>query len=139
MTVPPPEKLDTQIVDLQRWLPFQLLTSLLRLGGGWFANHALQRTRPSRSGCNPCVPRAGSLSLGRSPLRFAPGGTRELSSELLVSPPLRSGENQEFEQMPLRGTAQLARSVLKIDRRIRRYFYNQNCLISVMGTDTSSL
>ena len=29
------------------------------------ANHARQRTRPSRSGCNPCVPRAGSLSLGR--------------------------------------------------------------------------
>jgi len=29
------------------------------------ANHALQRTRPSRSGCHPCVPRAGSLSLGR--------------------------------------------------------------------------
>ena len=28
-------------------------------------NHALQRTRPSRHGCNPSVPRAGSLSLGR--------------------------------------------------------------------------
>jgi hypothetical protein len=28
-------------------------------------NHALQRTRPSRSGCNPRLPRAGSLSLGR--------------------------------------------------------------------------
>ncbi|MGE0375432.1 MAG: hypothetical protein AB7I48_14820 [Planctomycetaceae bacterium] len=28
-------------------------------------DHALQRTRPSRSGCNPRVPRAGSLSLGR--------------------------------------------------------------------------
>ena len=28
-------------------------------------NHALQRTRPSRSGCNPHVPWAGSLSLGR--------------------------------------------------------------------------
>jgi len=27
--------------------------------------NALQRTRPSRSGCNPRVPRAGSLSLGR--------------------------------------------------------------------------
>ena len=36
------------------------------------------------------------------------GRMRELSSELLVSPPLRYGENQEFEQMPLRGTAQLA-------------------------------
>jgi len=48
------------------------------------------------------------LNPGRSPLRFAPGGMRELSSALLVSPPLRSGGNQEFEQMPLRGTAQLA-------------------------------
>ena len=28
-------------------------------------NHALQRTRPSRSGCNPRVSWAGSLSLGR--------------------------------------------------------------------------
>ena len=31
-------------------------------------NHALQRTRPSRSGCNPRVPRAGSLSLVVRPL-----------------------------------------------------------------------
>ena len=28
-------------------------------------NHALQRTRPSRPGCNRSAPRAGSLSLGR--------------------------------------------------------------------------
>jgi hypothetical protein len=28
-------------------------------------NHAPQRNQPSRSGCNPRVPRAGSLSLGR--------------------------------------------------------------------------
>jgi hypothetical protein len=28
-------------------------------------NHALQRTRRERRGCNPCVPGAGSLSLGR--------------------------------------------------------------------------
>jgi hypothetical protein len=28
-------------------------------------NHALQRTRRGRRGCNRCVPRAGSLSLGR--------------------------------------------------------------------------
>jgi len=28
-------------------------------------NHALQRTRPSRYGCNPRLSRAGSLSLGR--------------------------------------------------------------------------
>jgi len=29
-------------------------------------NHALQRTRRERRGCNRCVPWAGSLSLGRS-------------------------------------------------------------------------
>ena len=29
-------------------------------------NHALQRTRRERRGCNRSVPRAGSLSLGRS-------------------------------------------------------------------------
>jgi hypothetical protein len=28
-------------------------------------NHALQRTRLERRGCNPSVPWAGSLSLGR--------------------------------------------------------------------------
>ena len=28
-------------------------------------NHALQRTRRGRRGCNRCVPGAGSLSLGR--------------------------------------------------------------------------
>ncbi len=28
-------------------------------------NHALQRTRPSRPGCNPRSSQAGSLSLGR--------------------------------------------------------------------------
>ncbi len=33
-------------------------------------NQALQRTRPSRSGCNPRVLRAGSLSLGRSGFVF---------------------------------------------------------------------
>jgi hypothetical protein len=32
--------------------------------GGW-PNHALQRTRPSRPGCHPRLPRGGSLSLGR--------------------------------------------------------------------------
>ena len=40
----------------------------------------------------------------------ASGGTRELRSSLLILPPLRYGENQEFEQMPLRGTAQLGRA-----------------------------
>jgi len=40
----PPEKLDAQAVDRQRGLPFQFLTSLLRFGSGWFANHSLQPT-----------------------------------------------------------------------------------------------
>ena len=38
--MPPPEKLDMQTVDVQRWLPFQFLTSLLLVRRGWFANHA---------------------------------------------------------------------------------------------------
>ena len=42
-----------------------LLRSLNRLAG--INANALQRTRPSRTGCNPRVPRAASLSLGRSP------------------------------------------------------------------------
>ena len=63
---PPPEKLDAPTVDMQRWLPFQFLTSLLRRCGGWFANRALQLLiRPSRSGCNSRVPWAGSVGLGR--------------------------------------------------------------------------
>ncbi len=32
-----------QTVDMERWLPFQFLTSLLRVRRGWFANHTLQR------------------------------------------------------------------------------------------------
>jgi len=49
----PPEKLDTQAVDRQRGLPFQFLTSLLRFGSDWFANHALkQRMVASHRGCN---------------------------------------------------------------------------------------
>jgi len=39
----PPEKLAMQVIDMQRCLPFQFLTSLLRFRSGWFANHALQR------------------------------------------------------------------------------------------------
>ena len=42
-------------------------------------NHALQRTRPSRCGCNPRVPRAGSLSLGRS-------ANAETSTSEIVNP-----------------------------------------------------
>ncbi len=35
---------------------------------GGMPTYALPRTRSSRSGCNPCLHRAGSLSLGRSAL-----------------------------------------------------------------------
>ncbi len=65
LPVLPPEKLDVQMTANVLCF-FQFLTSLLRFGSGWSGNHALQRTRPSRYGCNPRVPRAGSLSLGRS-------------------------------------------------------------------------
>ena len=34
----PPEELDTQVPDKQCSVGFQLFTSLLRRGGGWFAN-----------------------------------------------------------------------------------------------------
>jgi hypothetical protein len=66
MTMPPPDKLDTEVPDKQCSVEFQLFTLLLRFGSGWFANHALQRWREGRGG-NRCVPRAGSLStsLGR--------------------------------------------------------------------------
>ena len=60
----PPEKLDAQVIGMQRSPPFQFLASLLRVRRGWFANHALQR-RPSRSGSNRGVSWAGSQSLGR--------------------------------------------------------------------------
>lgn len=38
-----PEELDMQVPDKQCGVEFQLFTSLLRFGSGWFANHALQR------------------------------------------------------------------------------------------------
>ena len=75
-------------------------------------NHPLQRTGDQRWFVAQW-PRQRSGVVRPPPLSCcvppsAPGGMRELSSALLVSPPLRSGENQEFDQMPLRGTAQLA-------------------------------
>ena len=42
----PPEELDTQVPDKQRGVENQLVTSLLLVRRGWFANHALQRTAP---------------------------------------------------------------------------------------------
>lgn len=64
-TTEPPEKLDAQTVDSQQSMPFQFLTSLPRFRSGWFANKALQRTWPSRLGCNPCILAARSLSFRR--------------------------------------------------------------------------
>jgi hypothetical protein len=65
MTMPPPEELDMQVSDGQVSVENQLFTSLLRLGDGSFANHALQRTAAGHCGCNRGVPCAGPLSLGR--------------------------------------------------------------------------
>ena len=64
-TMRPPEKLDTQTVDKQRSGQSLFLTSLLLVRRGWFANHALYLTRPSRSGCKRMPSLVGSLSLGR--------------------------------------------------------------------------
>ena len=68
----------------------------------WPGADALQR---------PLVPRArfrARLRPGVLP-SLRSGRMRELSSALRFPLLLRFGENQEFEQMPLRGTAQLAR------------------------------
>ncbi|NOS69381.1 MAG: hypothetical protein HOP33_05550 [Verrucomicrobia bacterium] len=37
----PPEELDAQVAGKQCGVEFQLFTSLLRFGSGWFANHSL--------------------------------------------------------------------------------------------------
>ena len=47
-----------------RWRESFMIFSM-RLVDDEQPNHTLQRTRPSRHCCNRCVPRAGSLSLGR--------------------------------------------------------------------------
>ena len=49
-TLWPPEEPDMQTIDLERWLPFQFLTSLLLVRRGWFANRALHLTRRERRG-----------------------------------------------------------------------------------------
>lgn len=57
----PPEELDMQVIGNQQGQPLEFLTSLLRRGGGLFANKALQRTRRWRCGCNQSTSSAGSL------------------------------------------------------------------------------
>ena len=86
MTMRPPEKLDAQMPDKQGVVGSQLFTSLLRRGGGWFANRALQtpkrveRSRRARSdapyqrGSSPSSPPVGPGALRRPRLRAA-GGT----------------------------------------------------------------
>jgi hypothetical protein len=68
MTIlPPPEKLDVQVIDIQTKLPFQFLPSLLRFGSGWFANPALQRfgvAGLSRRLAAPKQRKGGSLGEG---------------------------------------------------------------------------
>ena len=50
-----------QTVGYQRNFRCEFLASLLRRRGGWFANHALQRTRHGIVVCNSRLPRAGWL------------------------------------------------------------------------------
>ena len=61
----PPEELDMQVIGNQQGQPLEFLTSLLRRGGGLFANKALQRTRRARCRCNSGTSSAGSLSFLR--------------------------------------------------------------------------
>ena len=71
LTMTPPEKLDAQAVDMQRCLPFQFLTSLLRRGGGWFANHALLRTAAPLFTSNRFMKFKSLLSAQRQPRRLS--------------------------------------------------------------------
>src|ERR1044071_2621686 len=84
-------------------MPRKFLTSLLRFGSGWFANHVLQRTRRGRRGCHRCVPCAGSLSVGRATshtLLAAPAQTRMTSKATTIS--------EYLEELPLDRRAALS-------------------------------
>jgi hypothetical protein len=70
-TINAPKRYVVQILEHMKSLPKMAkhLTNFCCDGCLWAPsgspNHALQRTRQSRSGCNPRVPQAGPLSLGR--------------------------------------------------------------------------
>jgi hypothetical protein len=87
----PPEKLDMQVSDMQPWLPFQFLTSLLRRRGGWSANHGQDIMAAGRRGYNRRASWLPSLSLGRSakPVR----NTLGMISKLLINTPLQRGDS----------------------------------------------
>ncbi len=64
MNMTAPEKLAKQIVDIQWWVPFGFLTSLLPAKRGWFANHAQQRQlRCLAQSRVVCFPRLTVLSM----------------------------------------------------------------------------
>ena len=54
MSEAPLEKLDPQVVDFQGNGIFLFLESLLHLGGGWSANHALEASMDKRRGGGHC-------------------------------------------------------------------------------------
>ena len=98
----PPEELDAQVADGQAGGEFQIFTSLLHRGGGWSANHALYLTRPSRPGCNPRVPPAGSLSWWLDCSRIQPA-----AQESRCHPDNSPSMIQPEPHMNLAGTMQL--------------------------------
>jgi hypothetical protein len=73
-----------------------------RLGGGWWANQALQRTRPSRSGCNRFLLRAGSLSLYRCAfVRMAEAEPTKTPRDVLIDfiTAMHKWETESWERM----------------------------------------
>src|SRR5262245_6838101 len=67
----------------------------MRLGLDDEPNHALQRTRRERRGCNCCVPCAGSLSLGREVKYMNTAKCIGVAAILLVVLPVRTDANDQ--------------------------------------------